>query len=92
MSAKDGLVCVFAFHIGRPSHSKTISVHPAWLLVSAGLRALCVVIGLFQGTYQPSDPLALALLGLGLALLWLGLVVVKPDAALLLYTVFLRST
>ncbi len=28
------------------------------------------------------------LLGLGLALLWLGLVVVRPEAALLLYTVF----
>ncbi len=76
---------MFTLHLGRPPHSKTISVHPAWLLIPAGL-ALSAVIGLFQGTLQ-STTLALALLGMGLALLWLGLVVAKPEAALLLYTV-----
>jgi O-antigen ligase len=75
---------MFTLHLGRPPHSKTISVHPAWLLIPLGL-ALSALIGLFQGTFQ-STTLALALLGMGLALLWLGLVVVKPEAALLFYT------
>jgi O-antigen ligase len=75
---------MFTLQLGRPPHSKTISVHPAWLLIPLGL-ALSAVIGLFQGVFQ-SPTLALALAGMGLALLWLGLVVVKPEVALLLYT------
>ncbi|HSN78053.1 MAG TPA: O-antigen ligase family protein [Anaerolineae bacterium] len=59
-------------------------MHPAWLLIPLGL-ALSAVIGLFQGTFQ-STTFALALAGMGLALLWLGLVVAKPEVALLLYT------
>ena len=75
---------MFTLHLGRPPHNKTISVPPAWLLIPVGL-ALSAVIGLFQGTFQ-STTLALALAGMGLALLWLGLVVAKPEVALLLYT------
>ena len=52
----------------------------------AGLIA-CVLIGLMQGSLQ-SVQLAMMLLGLGLAVLWIGLVAVRPEAALLLYTVF----
>jgi O-antigen ligase len=77
---------MFTLHLGRPPHSKTISVHPAWLLIPVGL-ALSAVIGLFQGTVQ-STTLAIAVLGMGLALLWLGLVVIKPEVALLFYTLF----
>jgi len=75
---------MFTLHLGSPPHNKTISVHPAWLLIPVGL-ALSAVLGLFQGTFQ-STTLALALVGGGLAMLWLGLVVAKPEAALLLYT------
>jgi O-antigen ligase len=75
---------MFTLHLGRPPHSKTLSVHPTWLLVPAGL-ALSAMIGLFQGVFQ-STTLALALAGMGLALVWLGLVVVKPEIALLVYT------
>ena len=45
-----------------------------------------MLIGLIQGSIQ-SMQLAMLLVGGGLALLWLGMVVVKPEAALLLYTV-----
>lgn len=75
---------MFSLQIGRPPHSKTIAVHPAWVLAPLGL-ALSAAIGLFQGAFQ-STQLALVILGLGLALLWLALVVLKPEAALLLYT------
>ncbi len=75
---------MFTLQLGHPPHSKTISVHPAWLLAPLGL-ALSAAIGLFQGTFQ-STTLALALVGMGLALLWLGLVVAKPEVALLFYT------
>jgi O-antigen ligase len=75
---------MFTLQLGRPPHSKTISVHHAWLLIPLGL-ALSAGIGLFQGAFQ-STTLALALVGMGLALLWLGLVVAKPEVALLLYT------
>lgn len=75
---------MFSLQIGRPPHSKTVAVHPAWVLAPVGL-ALSAAIGLLQGAYQ-SPQLALAILGAGLALLWLGLVVLKPEAALLLYT------
>ncbi len=75
---------MFSLHIGRPPHNKTISIHPAWLLAPIGL-ALAAAIGLLQGTVQ-STTLAFALVGMGLALLWLGLVAMKPEAALLIYT------
>lgn len=75
---------MFTLQLGQPPHSKTISVHHAWLLAPVGL-ALSAAIGLFQGTFQ-STAFALALVGMGLALFWLGLVVVKPEAALLFYT------
>jgi O-antigen ligase len=77
---------MFSLHIGHPPHNKTISVHHAWLLAPLGL-ALSAVIGLLQGTFQ-STTLALALVGMGLGLLWLGLVVAKPEGALLLYALF----
>ena len=77
---------MITLHLGRPPRSKTILLHPAWLIVPAGLIA-CVLIGLMQGSLQ-SVQLAMMLLGLGLAVLWIGLVAVKPEAALLLYTVF----
>lgn len=76
---------MFTLHLGRPPHHKTISVQPAWLLIPIGL-AMAAVLGLFQGTFQ-STMLAAALVGLGLGALWLGLVALKPEAALLLYTV-----
>ena len=76
---------MFTLHLGRPPHHKTISVHHAWLLIPIGL-AMAAVLGLFQGTFQ-STMLAAALVGLGLGVVWLGLVVLKPEAALLLYTV-----
>ena len=75
---------MFTLHLGSPPHHKTLSVHPAWLLIPVGL-ALAALIGLLQGALQ-SPALALALVGGGLALLWLGLVVAKPEAALLMYT------
>lgn len=75
---------MFSLQIGRPPHSKTVAVHPAWVLAPLGL-ALSAAIGLFQGAFQ-SPQLALVILGAGLALLWLGLVVLKPEVALLLYT------
>ncbi len=77
---------MFSLHIGRPPHHKTISIQPAWLLAPLGL-ALAAVIGLFQGAVQsPMLALALTVVGMGLALTWLGLVVLKPEAALLIYT------
>ncbi|MFZ2362465.1 MAG: O-antigen ligase family protein [Anaerolineae bacterium] len=75
---------MFTLHLGSPPHHKTLSVHPAWLLIPVGL-ALAALIGLLQGALQ-SPTLALALVGGGVALLWLGLVVAKPEAALLMYT------
>ncbi len=75
---------MFSLHIGRPPHHKTLSIRPAWLLAPLGLAA-AALIGLFQGAFQ-STTLALALVGIGLALLWLALVLVKPEAALLIYT------
>ena len=77
---------MITLHLGRPPRSKTILLHPAWLIVPVGLIA-CVLIGLMQGSLQ-SVQAALLLLGLGLAVLWIGLVAVRPEAALLLYTVF----
>ena len=77
---------MITLHLGRPPRSKTILLHPAWLIVPAGLIA-CVLIGLMQGSLQ-SVQLAMLLLGLGLAVLWIGLVAVRPEAALLLYAVF----
>lgn len=76
---------MITLHLGRPPRSKTILLHPAWLIAPAGLLA-CVLIGLLQGTTQ-SVQLALLLAGSGLALLWVGLVAIKPEPALLLYTV-----
>ena len=75
---------MFSLHIGRPPHHKTLSIRPAWLLAPLGLAA-AALIGLFQGAFQ-STTLALALVGIGLALLWLALILVKPEAALLIYT------
>lgn len=75
---------MFNLHIGRPPHHKTISIQPAWLLAPIGL-VLAAVIGLFQGQIQ-SPMLAVMLVGMGLALLWLAIVVLKPEAALLIYT------
>lgn len=77
---------MITLHLGRSSRSKTILLQPAWLIVPAGLIA-CVLIGLMQGSLQ-SVQLAMLLLGLGLAVLWIGLVAVRPEAALLLYAVF----
>ena len=75
---------MFQLHIGRPPHHKTLSIRPAWLLAPLGLAA-AAAIGLMQGAVQ-STTLALALVGVGLALLWLALIIVKPEAALLIYT------
>ncbi len=76
---------MFTLHLGRPPHRRAIAVHHAWLLIPAGL-AMAALLGLFQGTFQ-SITLALALVGVGLGLLWLGLVTLRPEAALLVYTV-----
>ncbi len=75
---------MFSLHIGRPPHHKTISIQPAWLLAPLGLAGAAVV-GLMQGMFQ-STTLAVVVLGMGLALLWLTLIIVKPEAALLIYT------
>jgi putative inorganic carbon (hco3(-)) transporter len=64
--------------------ARPLYVHPAWLLAPLGL-ALAAAIGLLQGTFQ-STTFAVALVAMGLALLWLCLVVLKPEAALLVYT------
>lgn len=76
---------MITLHLGRPPHTKTVLFHPAWLIVPAGLLA-CALIGLMQGSVQ-SMQLAMLLVGGGLGLLWVGLVVIKPEQALLLYTV-----
>lgn len=75
---------MFSLHLGRPPHNRTISLKPAWLLAPLGLAG-AVLLGLLQGTTQ-SPTLALALLGVGGVLLWLALILAKPEAALLLYT------
>lgn len=76
---------MITLHLGRPPRSRTILLHPAWLIAPAGLLA-CVLIGLLQGSTQ-SVMLGMLLAGAGLGLLWIGMVAMKPEAALLLYTV-----
>lgn len=85
MNLSNGLH-VFSVQLGRPPHSKTISVKPARLLVPLGLL-LTAVIGLLQGTWQ-STTLAVLLVGGGLAVAWLLLILVRPEAALLFYALF----
>lgn len=75
---------MFSLHIGRPPHHKTISIQPAWLLAPLGL-VMAAAIGLLQGMSQ-SPMLAVLVLGMAMALLWLAIVVLKPEAALLIYT------
>ncbi len=75
---------MFSLHLGRPPHHKTISIKHAWLLAPLGLAG-AVLLGLLQGTFQ-SPTLAMALLGVGGVLLWLALILAKPEAALLVYT------
>ena len=54
----------------------------------AGLLG-CVLIGLMQGSFQSVQlDLKTCSLSLGLAVLWIGLGLARPEAALLLYTVF----
>lgn len=75
---------MFSLRFGHSPLGRTVIVRPAWLLAPLGL-ALCAAIGLVQGTQQNLTA-ALTLLGVGLALLWLGLVVARPEIALLFYT------
>lgn len=70
---------------GRPSAPRPQRRNPAWWLVPLGLAG-CLLIGLAIGVTQSAAPAAL-LLGLGVAVAWMGLVVARPEWALLLYTV-----
>lgn len=75
---------MFTLHLGRPPHTRTLTLHPAALLAPLGLL-FSAGIGLMQGVTQ-STLLPLALMGMAAALLWLALVLVRPETALLLYT------
>jgi len=75
---------MFTLHLGRPPRTRTLTLHPAALLAPLGLL-ISAGIGLMQGVTQ-STVLPLALMGLAAALLWLLLVLAKPEAALWLYT------
>jgi O-antigen ligase len=76
---------VLSLQVGRPPNGRTIHIQPAWLLVPAGL-ALCLLIGLMQG-YSQSPRMALLLLGAGLAVAWTLTVAIKPEWAIIFYTV-----
>jgi len=74
---------MFNIQFGRPPVTRTIQIQPAWLLGPLGMLG-CILIGLSQGYFQ-SVTLALLLVGAGGAALWFGLVVLRPEFALLVY-------
>lgn len=75
---------MFHIQVGRPPFNRTIQLHPAWLLGPLGLAG-CLAVGLAMGRYQ-SLTLAVLMVGAGLAAFWVGLVMIRPEWALLFYT------
>lgn len=74
---------MFNVQLGRAPDTRTIQIHPAWLLAPLGLAG-CIFIGLLMGYFQ-SAVLAALVMGAGLAALWVGVVLIRPEWALLFY-------
>ena len=71
--------------LGRLSAPRTAQLNPAWWLVPLGVAG-CLLIGLVMGVMQ-SPMLAAVMLGAGAAVVWVALVVARPEWALVIYTV-----
>ncbi len=67
----------------RALPTKPLRIHPAWFLAPTGL-IVCVAIGLAQGWLQ-SPLVPLAVLGGMVAVAWTGVVIARPEWALLFY-------
>lgn len=74
---------MFTVHIGRPPITRTIRVHPSWLVGPIGLLG-CLVIGLAVGYFESPTVLLIAA-GAAAALGWMAVVVLRPEWALLFY-------
>ncbi|MEA3335525.1 MAG: O-antigen ligase family protein [Chloroflexota bacterium] len=77
---------MFNAQIGRSAGPRSFRFHPAWLLIPAGLAG-AVMIGLFLGYFQ-SPRLALFLLAAAAGIIWIAAVVMRPEWALIFYTLF----
>ena len=71
-------------HLGRPPHTRTITLAPAAVLAPLGLL-LAAGIGLAQGRFQ-STLLPIVIVAALAAASWIALVLAKPQSALLVYT------